>query len=308
MARGIEDQVEELYESFPYPAHGIISSVLPSLARRVAAEILGRTPSPRYLDAGCGTGEQALGMKRAYPAFDVTGIDFSEASLAFARELSNKHGLPARFERRNLMEPLEGLGVFDLVTSVGVLHHIPDPAVGLRNLRAITAPGGVLLGMMYGTYGKRDLFRVRDALDLVAGQGATREEKLALVKGISSKVNSGPAHYLATLQQRRRFGPDIARAEAIERVVKGRSASYQADAFTHPHELTFTWKELAALLESAGWRFEGWPARSGMPDDASQVLRGEALARVLRMSKIEQATIFERLVCPPSLYFIARPA
>lgn len=62
-----QEQVSELYESFPYPGHGIISSVLPQLARKAIEEVRARVTTPRYLDAGCGTGEQTLGMKRAFP-------------------------------------------------------------------------------------------------------------------------------------------------------------------------------------------------------------------------------------------------
>jgi SAM-dependent methyltransferase len=302
----VTEQVSELYESFPYPAHGIISSVLPRMARSVVEETRGRVGSPRYIDAGCGTGEQTLGMKQAYPELDVTGIDYSEASLVFARNLSSQTALGARFERRNLMEPVQELGEFDLLTSIGALQTLPDPAQGFRTLRAIAKKDALFLGMVYGTYGKWDLFRVRDVLNTIAGADATREAKLKLLSDIDSKANSGVLHYLTTFQQRRRFGPAIAPTEALKRVLKGRSASYQADAFTCPQELTYTWTELAELLAHTGWEWQGWPQHSGMPDVPSQVLSGEALARVERMTRLEQASIFERLVCPGNLFFIAR--
>jgi SAM-dependent methyltransferase len=302
------EEVGELYEEFPYPAHGIISSVMPTMARRVAEEILGRIPHPRYLDAGCGTGEQTLGMKRAFPSLEAAGVDFSEASLAFARDLATRSNLTATFARRNLMEPLDDLGRFDLITSVGALQTLPDPTAALRHLRAIAAPGARLLGMVYGTYGKWDLFRVRDTLNAIAGPNTTRQERLRLLRDIAPSANSGLLHYLGTLRQRRRFGPGIALIEALRRVVQGRNPAYQADAFTCPHELTFTCKEIAEMLGRSGWEWQGWPEHSGMPDEPSQLLSGEALARVKKMSLLEQASIFERLVCPGNLFFIARPA
>jgi SAM-dependent methyltransferase len=301
----VQEEVSDLYESFPYPGHGIISSVLPRLAHRVVGEVQSRVDRPRYLDAGCGTGEQTLGMKRAYPSLDVTGVDYSKASLAFARDLSAKSSLSARFEWCDLMKPLS-VGPFDLITSVGVLMTLPDPAAGFRTLRGAAAKGAMFVGMVYGTYGKWDLFRMRDALEAIAGPNASREERLGLLSDIHSKANTGVLHYLSTLKTRRAFGPSIAPTEAIKRVLKGRSPAYQADAFTCPQEITYTWKELAELLASTGWEWQGWPEHSGMPDHASQVLSGEALARVERMPKIEQAAIFERLVCPGNLFFIAR--
>jgi len=308
MTTSTQEQVSELYESFPYPGHGIISSVLPRLTKRIVDEVHSRVGKPRYLDAGCGTGEQTLGMKRAFPFLDVTGVDYSEASLGFARNLSAQHHLPVTFERRDLMKPLEGLAPFDLITSIGVLMTLPDPVQGFRTLRAAAAKGAVFVGMVYGTYGKWDLFRTRDVLAKIAGPNASREERLSLLSQIDSKANTGFLHYLSTLKTRREFGPDIDPSEAIKRVIKGRSASYQADAFTCPQEITYTWKEIADLLASTGWEWEGWPEHSGMPDRPSQVLSGEALARVERMSKLEQAAIYERLVCPGNLFFIARAA
>lgn len=303
-----QEQVSELYESFPYPGHGIISSVLPQLSRKMVAEVRARVAKPRYLDAGCGTGEQTLGMKRSFPELDVTGVDYSEASLGFARNLSARHGLGATFERRDLMKPLDGLAPFDLITSIGVLMTLPDPAQGFRTLRAAATKGAVFIGMVYGTYGKWDLFRTRDALNLIAGPDASREQKLELLADIDTKANTGPLHYLNTLKQRRQFGPAIAPTEALQRVLKGRSAAYQADAFTCPQELTYTWKELSEMLASTGWEWQGWPEHSGMPDHPSQVLSGEALTRAEKMTKLEQAAIYERLVCPGNLFFIARAA
>jgi SAM-dependent methyltransferase len=305
-----EGEVAALYESYPYPAHGIISSVLARMAGGVVAEMRSRRHGQRLagLDAGCGTGEQTLGLARAYPDLEMTGVDFSDASLAFARDLSLKHGVPAGFARADLTRPLEGLGPFDLVVCVGTLHHLPDPRAGLRALRGVIREGGVLLGMVYGTFGKQDLFRARDALRLLAGEGASREERLSLLPAAKLALNAGPLHYLRALGYRARFGPDIAVREALLRVVRGRSSSYQADAFTHPQETSFTWSELDRELASTGFRLTGWPRRSGMPDDPRQLFGGEAARRLSRMTCLAQAAVYERVLCPPHLYFLAEPA
>ena len=309
MSSASEGEVAALYEAYPYPAHGIISSVMAKMARGAVADLRARRPGLRLsgLDAGCGTGEQTLGLARAYPDLDMTGVDFSEASLAFARDLSRARGLPASFVRADLTRPLEGLGPFDLVVCVGTLHHLPEPRAGLSALRGAIREGGVLLGMVYGTFGKQGLFRARDALRLLAGEGASREERLSLLSAAKLAVNSGPAEYLRALGYRARFGPDIAVREALERVVRGRSSSYQADAFTHPQETSFTWAELDGELATAGFRLTGWPRRSGMPDDPGQLFSGEAARRLSRMTFLEQAAVYERVLCPPHLYFLAEP-
>lgn len=310
MSSASEGEVASLYEAYPYPAHGIVSSVMAKMARGALAELRSRRPGGRLsgLDAGCGTGEQTLGLARAYPDLDMTGADFSEASLAFARNLAERHGLPARFVKADLTRPLEGLGPFDLVVCVGTLHHLPEPAAGLGALRGVIREGGVLLGMVYGTFGKQDLFRARDALRLLAGEGASREERLSLLSAAKLAVNAGPVEYLRALSYRARFGPDIDVREALLRVARGRSAAYQADAFTHPQETSFTWAELDRELSGAGFRLTGWPRRSGMPDEPGKLFSGEAARRLERMTMLEQAAVYERVLCPPHLYFLAEPA
>jgi hypothetical protein len=62
------------------------------------------------------------------------------------------------------------------------------------------------------------------------------------------------------------------------------------------------------MLTHTGWRWLGWPKRSGMPDRPSQLFEGEALRRLEGSDLLRQASNYERIVCPPSLYFIATPA
>jgi SAM-dependent methyltransferase len=301
--------VEELYDAYPYPAHGIISSVVARLLKDTVVELeSGSTGGPlRYLDAGCGTGEQTLGVARDNPSWRVTGIDFSERSLVFARNLAERNRLESEFIRKDLTSSIADLGRFDLVTCIGALHHLPDPALGLRALREVCASHTVLLGMVYGTFGKWELFRVRDALRLLAGPSATRAQQLQLLSSARLAINVGFGEYLRTLLRRRRFGPGIAWSEALRRVTAGRSASYQADAYTHPRETSYTWAELAELLSATGWRLVGWPKRSGMPDDAAALLGARGARYLADADLLTKASVYERLVCPQNLYFLARP-
>ncbi len=300
--------VQELYEEFPYPAHGVIGSVVPMLLAETV-ETLQRNLGGEltYLDAGCGTGEQTLGMVRAWPQLNATGIDLNRASLELAEKLAQKKAIDATFECRSLMEPLSGLGHFDLITSIGVLHHLPDPAVGFRMLRQVASDRSMFMGMVYGRYGRWETLQMRDALSLIAGQDTPRSERLAILRESRITKSAGPSYYLETLNNRLRFGPRIKPIEAVRRVFAGRNAAYQADAYTHVQEVTYTWGELIDVLEDTGWHFVGWPRKSGMPDDPSQLFRAEARRRVAEMSLREQAAVYEKIVRPSNLYFLAKP-
>lgn len=309
MVDPVTANVSDLYSDYPYPGHGIVSSVVASMLADPVRELqrVRRRRRLGVLDAGCGTGEQTLGVKRAFPELDVVGIDFNEKSLTMAEQLAVRKGIDVTFAQRNLTEPITELGQFDVIVSVGVLHHLAEPRLGLASLRQVATPGSVLLGMVYGRHGKRDSMLLSDVLRQICGEDTTREERLEVLAKSRLAGNTSPTHYLETLVRRLRFGPSIAPLEAARRVLSSRNAAYQADTFAHAHEVVFTYVELAEVLAATGWRFEGWPRRSGIPDAPRQLFKGEAVTLVESKPLVEQAAIYEQLLRPMNLFFLASP-
>ncbi len=301
-------KVNDLYRDYPYPGHGVVSGLVASMLEEPVAELRARTAGRklRLLDAGCGTGEQAVGIAKRYPDIDVVGADFSENSLKMAVSLAKRHGAAVNFVRQDLMQPVQH-GSFDAIVSVGVLHSLAEPRQGFVNLRRAIADDGVFVGMVYGTFGKWELIQVRDALEML-GASLSRADRLEILRATKLAPNAGLLHYLLTLSRRRRFGPRTSFVEAVKRVVIGRSAAYQADAFTHVQELTYSCAELAELLESTGWSFEGWPRKSGLPDTPEQLFEGTALELMKQRSVVDQASVYERLIRPLCFYFVAKPS
>jgi len=81
-------------------------------------------PGAKILEAGCGGGAQSLVLaKKGH--YDVTLLDFAQASLDYAKRTFEKAGVEARFERDDaftLRSP-----EFDLVFNAGVLeHYVPE--------------------------------------------------------------------------------------------------------------------------------------------------------------------------------------
>jgi SAM-dependent methyltransferase len=210
-----------------------------------------------------------------------------------------------QFLRRDLLAPLDDLGPFDIICCIGTLHHLPDPAIGLSNLCDAGRPGTTLVGMVYGRFGRSVWFDVRDAFRHLAPRAATRQDALDQVAALRWGRNFGAWHYANELRSRHRFGPRVPVIESVRRVLAGRNAAYQADAFTHEVEQSFTWAELSALASSAGWTLEGWPERSGMPDRPDQLFTEPTASDVRSLSLGEQAAMYERLVRPSNLYFLA---
>lgn len=105
----------------------------------------------RVLDAGCGTGRHAY-FAAQYGASEVVGLDLSEAVETARRVLSpfdNAEVVQGDLLRPPLRTAAEG-GGFDLVYSIGVLHHLPDPQAGFRSLLRYVRPGGTIAVWVYG--------------------------------------------------------------------------------------------------------------------------------------------------------------
>jgi len=111
-------------------------------AVREVESLLGRPlrPGERVLDAGCGTGWLAAGLRRARPDLRVVGADLSAGMTGRARAAGAWPLLQADAARL----PLADASV-DLVVGRGVLHHLPDVVAALAEWRRVLAPGGAVV-------------------------------------------------------------------------------------------------------------------------------------------------------------------
>jgi SAM-dependent methyltransferase len=105
----------------------------------------------RVLDAGCGLGRHAY-FAASYGAREVLALDLSDAVETAQRNLAqfdNVHVIQGDLLRPPLRAAVDG-GGFDLVYSIGVLHHLPDPSEGFRTLLRYVRPGGRIAVWVYG--------------------------------------------------------------------------------------------------------------------------------------------------------------
>ena len=128
------------------------------------------------LDLGCGPGDIALRLAARLPQVHVYGLDGSQAMLDCAGErlaLSPALAPRVRFLRGLLPGCEVPLPAYDAIVSNSLLHHLHDPQVLWRSIRAMGRPGAAVLVM--------DLFRPpspQAALDIVATYAAGEPEVL----------------------------------------------------------------------------------------------------------------------------------
>ncbi|MCC6763113.1 MAG: methyltransferase domain-containing protein [Deltaproteobacteria bacterium] len=109
------------------------------------------------LDVGCGFGRHmyVAGLEGA----EVVGVDLSggvDRAYAVNRRRTRCHVVQANVLDRPFRD-----GVFDVVWSFGVLHHMPDPAAGFRAIVPFARPdGGTVVVWVYGYAGMTWSYRL----------------------------------------------------------------------------------------------------------------------------------------------------
>jgi len=106
-------------------------------------------------EGGCGKGRHTA-IVASHGARAIVSLDLGESAfVAFAhtRELPNAHVVIG-----DLLHPPVS-PVFDMAFSVGVLHHLPDPAAGFASLASRVRDGGRVFFWVYGYEGNEWITR-----------------------------------------------------------------------------------------------------------------------------------------------------
>jgi SAM-dependent methyltransferase len=251
------EDVIAMYSRYPYPSPVVGGGVAYDIANLFSLLCPGDALEGRsVLDAGCGTGQRAVGFAQRYPGARMQGIDAVDAALHVARELASRHGVRnASFARGDIMK-LEMGETFDFIISTGVVHHLEDPRRGLHNLCRHLSPDGVICIWVYHPFGEMDRLLGRELLltlwgadraDLALGQRMMEQLDLRLGAG--------------------RYGQGVNAAQAESR--RGR-LSADADAYMHPIVHAYRFGEAMSMFRESGME---WVALNGLntPDDMKLV-------------------------------------
>ncbi len=249
----LSDLVRQQYERFPYPDyHPELDKpqLLVSGHLELMCQVLwgGKksTRGLRVLDAGCGTGSPLVAMAIHFPEADIVAVDFSETSLKKARQLAEQyHCKNIRFFNLPIQQ-LPQLGLtFDFVSASGVLHHLPDPAAGLKALGQVLDPQGAVSIMLYGKYGRTGIYMIQDALRKMAETEGEMELTSERIRFAYQLANHLPPHH-----------PLSSRGRGRE-MQEGKEAGI-VDLLLHANDIPFDVPAVYQLCQNAGMSFYRW--------------------------------------------------
>ena len=164
-------RVQRQYEENPYPRWNTPAPVKPTIIGEFLWEQL-KLPVmswPRtahgvdFLIAGCGTGQHSIDTALRFPKARILAIDFSRASLAYARRKTREAGITnLEYGQADILELAALDRQFAVIETVGVLHHLADPEAGWRLLLSLLRPDGLMLVGLYSAAARRSLTPARE--------------------------------------------------------------------------------------------------------------------------------------------------
>ncbi len=121
-------------------------------------DFVGVSDGDAVLDVGCGTGSLTLALAARAKAAAVTGIDLSEAYIAFARGRTDDRRIT--FDTGDAGALPYPDGGFDRVASMLVLNLVPDATATAAEMVRVTRSGGTVAAATWDLRGGLLMFRM----------------------------------------------------------------------------------------------------------------------------------------------------
>ena len=195
-------EVRDQYEAMPYPHRDpkdekkrLMKTWLESLPMINHYCFAGRQAFQnqfRVLIAGGGTGDATIYLAEQLRETnaEIVHVDLSQTSITLAMERANIRGLKnITWVQDSLLNlPTLQIGKFDYINCSGVLHHLADPDLGLKALRAVLKEDGAMGIMVYATYGRTGVYQMQKLLRLVNDDESNAQIKIQSARTILNSL------------------------------------------------------------------------------------------------------------------------
>ncbi|NQV69812.1 MAG: tetratricopeptide repeat protein [Pseudohongiella sp.] len=246
----VSKAVQAQYEENPYPRwvntalspkplsiHEFVNTLKLKLSDKAGSFAI----QPEILIAGCGTGQHSLGTATRFLNSKVLAIDLSLSSLSYAIRKTQELGITnIEYLQADILKLDSMDKQFDLIESVGVLHHMADPMAGWKILTDRLKPGGLMRIGLYSELARASVVAAREIISEMGLSQTTRE----MLKFRSAVLDSNEEMF--------------AKIGEITKWSDFSSTSELRDLLFHVQEHRFTLPQIKQSLEVLGLSFAGF--------------------------------------------------
>lgn len=224
----IGDEVLHFYESLPFNYMDSLDNEINRIKERdlirpqVALHPILKD-NMKIMDLGCGIGWLANSLAFHY-GLDVTAVDFNRVALDRARKVSESLQINVNFICADILQYIPATP-FDIVCSLGVLHHTGNMKKAFEQVcNLYLAKNGYFFLGLYHSFGRRPFLEYFDNLK---DSGASEKELFDAYAELHSSLKN----------------PVLLK-------------SWFRDQVLHPHETSYTLKEIIHLAELNNMKLE----------------------------------------------------
>ncbi len=152
-------EVLEFYKELPFNSYSNVNEAIKNIKKinpvkiyPPLEDIIHNDVNYNFLEVGCGVGWFSNSLKFNYDKINVFGVDFNPVAIDFADKVQKKLNLNNKFVTQDLFE-IDNYYEFDLINSVGVLHHTNNCLKGIEKIISLS-PKYFFIGL-YHKYGRK---------------------------------------------------------------------------------------------------------------------------------------------------------
>ena len=193
----VSKKVQEQYEENPYPRWRCTNKTLSKdfiywLNEEIEPnkiEYNDKFNNPNILIAGCGTGSHSI-LGTRYKNSNILAVDLSLMSLAYAKRKTEESNIKnIEYMQADILQLKKLNKKFDIIESVGTLHHMKDPVKGLKVLLDILVPHGFLKLGLYSEAARKHIVEARKFIKRKNYKNTSEDIKICRQDIINEKVN-----------------------------------------------------------------------------------------------------------------------
>ena len=246
----ISSKVRSQYEENPYPRWIKLGLPLNSQSvREISDEYnlnfhsneIKNLDRPDILIAGCGTGQHSIETATRFKNSQILAIDLSLSSLSYAQRKTTELKIDnITYIQADILDLLKIEKKFDIIESIGVLHHMNNPLDGWKVLTKLLKTNGLMKIGLYSELARTDIVNIREEISKL---------------NIGSSENEIRNYRQSLIESKTKYGQNLQRFEDFF------SLSMLRDLIFHVQEHRFTIEKIQESLSLLGLHFCGFESK-----------------------------------------------